>query len=321
MAWLISRALMADFENSHSSPVQVAESSGDTSSDGEQSVPSSETHTPQAYLSPDRMKEFSRLSRSGMTFAPLTDDRGEAVLTWCLAASRARTSAPPARAPASPEPDQVFGQRWRALSVRFAPATSGWRTARCLYAEDLAWSSLTLPRWGSLHGGELWERTTQEPRTSGTGSGCWATPTANQQQAASIPAALNEAKRLHPRGQWSLVTQVVADHVYGNKMWPTPKASAAGPDFAAVKRGKSISLQTVVAMFPTPTVQDASNNAGTSQFQRNSLPLNAVAGGALNPTWVEWLMGWPLGWTDCGASATDRFREWCNAHGRNFRND
>ena len=26
--------------------------------------------------------------------------------------------------------------------------------------------------------------------------------------------------------------------------------------------------------------------------------------GALNPTWVEWLMGFPLGWTDLNASET-----------------
>jgi hypothetical protein len=24
-----------------------------------------------------------------------------------------------------------------------------------------------------------------------------------------------------------------------------------------------------------------------------------IVGGQLNPTWVEWLMGFPLGWTDC----------------------
>jgi site-specific DNA-cytosine methylase len=31
-------------------------------------------------------------------------------------------------------------------------------------------------------------------------------------------------------------------------------------------------------------------------------------GGQLNPTWVEWLMGFPLGWTDLGASGTPSSR-------------
>ena len=30
-------------------------------------------------------------------------------------------------------------------------------------------------------------------------------------------------------------------------------------------------------------------------------------GGALNPTWVEWLMGWPLGWTDLKPLETDKY--------------
>ena len=311
----------------HFSQALVAASSADICSDGDVSAPLSTTTMHAAFSWQDRTTGASRRSRYGMTCEPLTDARGEAVLTWCLAVSLARTSAQPARVQASAAHDPACGPRWRALSVRFSPDTFGWRTAHSLFGEDLAWSSLTLPRWGSLRGGELWERTTQAHLTSETGFGCWATPTANQQQAASIPAALNEAKRLHPRGQWSLVTQVVADHVHGNKMWPTPKASAAGPDFAAVKRGKSISLQTAVAMLPTPTVNDSKNNGSPSQYRRTSngkprdLQLNAVVGGALNPTWVEWLMGWPLGWTDCGASATDRFREWCNAHGRSCHND
>jgi len=35
----------------------------------------------------------------------------------------------------------------------------------------------------------------------------------------------------------------------------------------------------------------------------------------LNPGWVEWLMGWPLEWTDLRPLATDRFRQWCDSHG------
>jgi hypothetical protein len=58
------------------------------------------------------------------------------------------------------------------------------------------------------------------------------------------------------------------------------------------------------SLLPTPTVQDASNNGGPSQLERNTPPLNAVVGGLLNPVFVEWLMGWPLGWTDCDSPVT-----------------
>lgn len=79
----------------------------------------------------------------------------------------------------------------------------------------------------------------------------------------------------------------------GFGLWATPSAAdsqgTTGDDLAtAVNR----------AMFPTPTTQDASNNGGASQMNRNTPPLNAVVGGSLNPTWVEWLMGYPKNWTE-----------------------
>ena len=49
----------------------------------------------------DRMTDFSRLSRFGMTFGPLTDDLGADVLTWFLAGFPAKTSAQPEKAPES----------------------------------------------------------------------------------------------------------------------------------------------------------------------------------------------------------------------------
>lgn len=40
--------------------------------------------------------------------------------------------------------------------------------------------------------------------------------------------------------------------------------------------------------------------------------------GRLNPEFVEWVMGWPIGWTAVQRLATDRFREWRQQHGKSF---
>lgn len=44
-------------------------------------------------------------------------------------------------------------------------------------------------------------------------------------------------------------------------------------------------------------------------------PLAMVAGGSLNPDWVEWLHGWPIGWTGSAPLETVRFQQWLNSHG------
>jgi hypothetical protein len=62
-------------------------------------------------------------------------------------------------------------------------------------------------------------------------------------------------------------------------------------------------LETYVKLYPTPTCNDAKNNNPPSQRTENgrhSDSLNVAAGGSLNPDWVEWLMGFPIGWTDIG---------------------
>ncbi len=41
-----------------------------------------------------------------------------------------------------------------------------------------------------------------------------------------------------------------------------------------------------------------------------------ATGGHLNPTWVEWLMGWPVGWTDLKPLETDKFPQWRHSHGK-----
>jgi len=69
--------------------------------------------------------------------------------------------------------------------------------------------------------------------------------------------------------------------------------------------------------FPTPTTRD--HKDGTKPYLRDGveqqdtlgrvLRTENPTGGALNPTWVEWLMGFPAGWTDCEHLATPSFRK------------
>ena len=37
--------------------------------------------------------------------------------------------------------------------------------------------------------------------------------------------------------------------------------------------------------------------------------------GRLNPEFIEWVMGWPIGWTDVAPLATAKFHEWQQQHG------
>jgi hypothetical protein len=53
---------------------------------------------------------------------------------------------------------------------------------------------------------------------------------------------------------------------------------------------------------------------GKSRFNP-SMKLEVFCNGMPNPTWVEWLMGWPMTWTVLQQSATDKFRQWCALHG------
>ena len=44
-------------------------------------------------------------------------------------------------------------------------------------------------------------------------------------------------------------------------------------------------------------------------------------GGRLNPMWVEWLMGWPLGWTDLKPLEMDKFQQWQQQFLSTLQND
>ena len=83
---------------------------------------------------------------------------------------------------------------------------------------------------------------------------------------------------------------------------PTPNTSDANN--ANMKNNHDIKkgyLRGIVHLLPTPIADDAKNvNLKENRFPTLTSKVKATEGsGALNPTWVEWLMGYPEGWTDC----------------------
>jgi hypothetical protein len=69
----------------------------------------------------------------------------------------------------------------------------------------------------------------------------------------------------------------------------------------------------VVAHWPTPVSDDTSYRK--AKYAQGGTALSTKAGGQLNPMWVEWLMGWSLGWTDLKPLETDKCHSVPQQHG------
>ena len=259
MSWLFSQVLVEEYL-------------GENFSDGEQSVPLNGNPIQQAYCAPDKMTDFSRLSRFGMTYKPLTESRGQELLTLYLEDSLAKTSQQREKAMALMEPDQECGDTWRGWLAKYDPDSCSWKTPQCSLLGEEQESLEILPKWGMTVNGLLWEQPTLMPHINGTECG------------------------LLPN-------------------WPTPVHSEARQGLQIRREGKKgtqTSLSTAVLTWPTPRTKGMCGGSGSWDLLNKNTTveearqMGAGNGGQLNPTWVEWLMGWPLGWTDLKPLVTDK---------------
>ncbi|SUX53871.1 Uncharacterised protein [Chromobacterium vaccinii] len=270
MSWLFSAGLVAEYS--------VA-----TCWDGAPSAPLSVMPTPHKFWRNDKPMDVSRLSQFGLTCAVLTEDRGRDLLTWYRAVFLAKTSAPQDGAPALRASGRDYGPKWQELSVKYSPDSSCWKTHLCLWEEVWLWSSVILPKWGSMRNGLVYQHPTLERPISGIGSGSppWQTVVADD-------AIERAAGKWNSRGEPRLSAQV--------KLWPTPTVHGNyNRPFLGKKSGMGLAT------------------AVRCQSPQNSPP--GVLNGQLNPEWTEWLMGWPIGWTGLGRLEMDRFRAWQRQHG------
>lgn len=94
------------------------------------------------------------------------------------------------------------------------------------------------------------------------------------------------------------------ESVLSRMMWPTPHSTCSTGAGTGGRDG-GLNLQTAVVTYPTPSCTDfrtgyrTDTEAGIEQREKRAKPLrdNVAPGGQVNPDWVEWLMGWPTGWS------------------------
>ena len=184
-----------------------------------------------------------------------------------LTSSQEDIPASPSRQPGSAEAikmTDISGRRCLELSKLSGPAGS---LEKMLLATSL-WAStrcyLTWKPQATPAGATLFRLSPQTPHTDETDAGLWPTP---------------DTKGFTNDGSLQMLSKMVADRSQWSAM-----ANRAG-----CKQKERI--------WPTPTARDWKGPSGRA-LKGEAKDLPSEAGGSLNPNWVEWLMGYPVGYTD-----------------------
>ena len=103
-----------------------------------------------------------------------------------------------------------------------------------------------------------------------------------------------------------------------------PQSLETWPKWGLTQRGVLYALPTLeppiegrgglLWQLPTPTAREPNDlglNLDRGRYSNDTLTRKVSnqeglkTGGRLNPQWVEWLMGWPIGWTDLEGAGTE----------------
>jgi len=228
---------------------------------------------------------------SVQTGLPLT----ELPLTQSVVASPAKTSALPEKVSALMAPEADCGANLPDLSEKSAQLGSLLKT--CLRSEIAAQTgfSLTWKHSVTPGGRAWWVLSMSARRTSGIGSGL-------------LPAPRAE-------GMDAMGADVTKSLLTAARFWPTPNTVDAKGD---TRNGRGQVQLCHLVRTPTPTARDWKSGSQATQAERGRVAGPTLAewsGGQLNPPWVEWLMGFPIGWTACDASETQLSLSFQNCSG------
>ena len=214
----------------------------------------------------------------------------------------------------------VFGQKCIALLAKYDQDTQSLRTFQCSFIEELNVYSATLPKSGCIVNGKLWEQTKLELGIGEKESGLlptFPTPTTADTWTDKLKSSQQKEGSMHSVN--------LSQAVHMKEMFPTPTARdykdsvSVIPPSIGKTRGETVANKIARLrmeerkVFPTPTsgmhkqdVNDQGEYAKRIQEKGHQVSLPASIKlenhqnntGTLNSDWVEWLMGFPIGWTD-----------------------
>ena len=235
----------------------------------------------------DKKKKSLNPSQSGTTCEPSTVQHGVGKWISLLPDSPVSPSVSQ-ESDSEPTTNGTCGLKQSASLAKYDLDSHSWRTYQgCLFQDTWGESLETFPKWGTIVNGGLSEQMMLAHPIEGNDSGLWPTPTCHSHKE-------NDSPSVWDRNTPGLRSVVQKSHggTPTRQTYPTPNSADAIRD-GTHKAGN-----------PTLGGQIRGISHGTSKT------------GQLNPSWVEWLMGWPIGWTDLKPLEMDKFQKWLRLHGR-----
>ena len=194
----------------------------------------------------------------------------------------------------SQEQEVQCGDIWHGLLARLDQDTLLWKIPQCSLLEDLEQSLEIWPRWGTMQNGVCYQQPMLVQNTLENEYGLWATPNCMD----TLPPLISKSFQESQTGRRQISSNL-RDQVF--QKFPTPNTedwkNRGNMSNASIQRRVKIGKQVSLSMVVHPT------------------------SGQLNPTWTEWLMGWPLEWTDLKPLEMDKCHCVQQLHGTSLKEE
>ena len=213
----------------------------------------------------------------------------------------------------SSENDHLFGRSMRGSSKMYSRHGRLLKMYRPFDLKDLHWSYKISARSGIMQNGivypvpQLVGYTEEIAYGSSPTREMWATPNTMDH----LPPKSKEAMKKQflgvrkGRAKPSNLREQIFEELYPNQLFPTELyPTPCARDWKGANKMQTIvdkakkGMRSHLGQLPNRVALEESLNILSQENRSKDLHNMPKPNGQLNPTWVEWLMGYPKGWTD-----------------------